>query len=211
MVWRGGARSEQSKVKPMARPRKITQRKRRQYCASLAEGASYTDAAEKIGVTRQAISWVREHDPEFDREVRAARDVATTILVDTAWTRAVHGMPKPIYQGGKLVGYVQEYSDGMLAMLLKAYLPELFKDRVATELTGANGGAVKVQDMMPLEVQQRLAAILQRFRGRQDSAPPLVSASEAVGGYPGSAALPRLTASVPTQNGGPSEGDANVR
>src|SRR5262249_36791287 len=105
----------------MARRRKITERKRAIYLKALAEGASYGEAAAKIGVTRQAVDWVRAHEPEFARRVAAARKTAASILEDTAWNRAVNGWEEPVYQGGKQVGTVRRFSDGNLQMLLKGY------------------------------------------------------------------------------------------
>jgi hypothetical protein len=175
------------------------------------EGSFIGRACEAVGVSRQAIHKHQMKDPEFARQVEVARSVGAGVIEDEAMRRGVEGVEEPIYQGGKLVGTVRRYSDSLLLALLRAHLPEKYTERSKTELTGADGGPVKIADMMPLEVQQRLAAILHRFKARVDSVPSLPSASEAVGGYPGSAAPPRLTTSVPTQNDGPSEGGANVR
>ena len=191
--------------------RKITKRKRRELIALLSEGSFIGRACEAIGVTRQGVHKLQQRDPEFARQIELARSIGAGVLEDEALRRAVQGVDRPVFQGGKLVGHVREFSDTLLLALLRAHLPEKYTERSKTELTGADGGPVKIADMMPLEVQQRLAAILHRFKARVDSVPSLASANEAVGGYPGSAAPPRLTTSVPTQNGGPSEGGANVR
>jgi hypothetical protein len=175
--------------------RKITKRKRREFLSTLSEGSFIGRACEAIGVTRQAVWKLQRADPEFARQVEVARSVGASVLEDEAMRRGLQGVEKPIFQGGKLVGHVREYSDTLLLALLRAHLPEKYTERSKTELTGADGGPVKVQDMLPLEVQQRLAAILQRAKGRA-----------AAGGYPPSGDGERLTTDSPTQNGGPSRG-----
>ena len=49
-------------------------------------------------------------------------------LEEKAWIRAVDGRAKPIYQGGRLVGTVQEYSDGLMVTLLKAHPREKYRE-----------------------------------------------------------------------------------
>jgi hypothetical protein len=142
---------------------------------------------------------LQQRDPEFARQVELARSVGASVLEDEAMRRGLQGVEKPVFQGGKLVGHVREFSDTLLLALLRAHLPEKYTERSKTELTGADGGPVKVQDMLPLEVQQRLAAILQRAKGRGVS-----------GGYPTSGSTPGRTTDVPTQNGGPSTEGADA-
>ena len=51
-------------------------------------------------------------------------------LEDEAWTRAVDGRSRPIFQGGVCVGYVQIYSDSLLITLLKAHRPEKYRENM---------------------------------------------------------------------------------
>lgn len=54
----------------------------------------------------------------------------TDLLEDEAQRRARDGTQKPIYQGGKKVGIVNEYSDTLLIFLLKARRRGKFGDKV---------------------------------------------------------------------------------
>jgi hypothetical protein len=150
--------------------RKITKRKRREFLAALSEGSFIGKACEVIGVTRQAVWKLQKADPEFARQVEVSRSVGASVIEDEAMRRGLHGVERPVFQAGKLVGHVREYSDTLLLALLRAHLPDKYTERQKTELTGAGGGPVRVEDMLPLEVQQRLAAILTRMKGREKGA-----------------------------------------
>ena len=53
---------------------------------------------------------------------------------EEAHRRAVQGIEKPVYQGGRLVGTVREYSDTLLIFLLKGLRPERYKERVYIDI-----------------------------------------------------------------------------
>jgi hypothetical protein len=55
---------------------------------------------------------------------------------DELHRRAVEGNAKPVYQGKELVGHIQEYSDGLLALILKSGNPDKYADRQKVEHTG---------------------------------------------------------------------------
>jgi hypothetical protein len=166
-----------SGIEAVARQRKITQRKRRTLLTLLAQGSRIGVACEAIKVSRQAVHLVRRREPEFNQQVEDALAVGATALEDEALRRAVEGVDRPVFQGGKLCGHVREYSDTLLLALLKARLPDKYRDRVSQEITGAAGGPVRIEDLHPLEAKQRLLAIMERLRTPQDSLPP-------PGGYP---------------------------
>jgi hypothetical protein len=72
---------------------------------------------------------------------------------------------KPVYQQGMLVGHVQEYSDGLLTLLLKAKRPSEFRDG-ERETGGASGGVLVVPGTQPLNDWEAAAASGQAaFRG----------------------------------------------
>ncbi len=70
--------------------------------------------------------------PQFEK--RAARS-----LEDEAVRRAREGITRPVRYKGKIVGYETEYSDQLLIALLKAWLPEKYRERVDNRLSGPNG------------------------------------------------------------------------
>lgn len=113
---------------------------------TLAATANVTRAIEATKAERTAIYGWRNDDEAFARDWDAALDLGTDALEDEAVRRAHEGVDRPVYQGGKLVGTVREYSDTLMITMLKARRPEKFKDRSATELTGKDGGAIEIAD-----------------------------------------------------------------
>jgi hypothetical protein len=89
-------------------------------------------------IPRNIYNW-KQQDPEFEKAYAEAKQVALGLLEDEATRRALHGVEKPVYQGGKLAGFVTEYSDTLMIVLLKANAPEKYRERWTGELTGANG------------------------------------------------------------------------
>ena len=79
------------------------------------------------GVPRRTVYNWRDKWVTFADEWDEALEDACDILEMEAWKRAVN-----------------EKSDRLLMFLLKAHRPEKFKERTATEITGADGGPLVV-------------------------------------------------------------------
>lgn len=101
--------------------------------------ASITKTCDKLGMIRRTFYAWKETDPEFEAKFRKADEMALGVLEDEAHRRAVFGTKRPVFQGGKKVGEITEYSDTLMTVLLKARAPHKYKDRFAGELTGADG------------------------------------------------------------------------
>lgn len=56
-----------------------------------------------------------------------------------AMRRAHEGVRKPVYQGGKRVGFIQEYCDTLLIFLLKGLRPEKYREWFEHAGTGKGG------------------------------------------------------------------------
>ena len=105
-----------------------------------AELGSITAACKAAGgINTRTIHHWRKGDPDFLKRFEEAKLIAITLLEDEAFRRAVTGVQKPVYQGGKKVGEITEYSDNLLITLLKGALPNKYKSNVAAELSGPNG------------------------------------------------------------------------
>jgi hypothetical protein len=112
----------------------------KQAAADVIGKRKYLDALSKVGTqaaalkaarTARATLWRwREEDLDFTMSERQALDELTDALEAEAMRRAFRGVQRPVYQQGQLVGYVTEYSDAILMMLLKANRPEKFRERV---------------------------------------------------------------------------------
>jgi hypothetical protein len=82
------------------------------------------------GVPTQAF-WVwTQEDEDFKEALKHAREIANAHLEDAMIRRGVHGVVKPVYQTGRLVGYIRTYSDSLLTLALKGQIPEKYKDRL---------------------------------------------------------------------------------
>lgn len=91
---------------------------------------------------RTHYDWL-ERDEAYQTVFAEAREDAADHLEQEAIRRAHDGVRKPVYQGGKRVGWIQEYSDVLLIFLLKGLRPEKYRERF--EHTGAGkGGAMLV-------------------------------------------------------------------
>ena len=75
-----------------------------------------------------AYEW-RDDDPKFAQEWKKAIEVGADLLEEEALRRAVQGVQRPVYQGGRLVGNVREYSDTLLIFLLKGAKPQKYAER----------------------------------------------------------------------------------
>lgn len=70
----------------------------------------------------------------FRKQFDAAREEADSSLEGEVYRRAAVGVDKPVYQGGKHVGTVREYSDLLLIFLTKARMPERFRDNFGVQI-----------------------------------------------------------------------------
>jgi len=105
----------------------------------LAQGWSVSKSAIEAGVSPVIVYKWRKEDEEFAKAWAEAVEVGTDTLEDAVLRRARDGVEKPVFYQGEQCGSVQEYSDTLAAFMLKARRPEKYKERTATELTGANG------------------------------------------------------------------------
>lgn len=119
--------------------------------------------AAKIGRATHDV-WMRRSedgtpaDPAYAEAFAKAKEMATECLEREARRRAAEGVLKPVYQGGKLVGHVREYSDLLLIFLLKAQRPAVYRERV--EHVGAGGGPVEHAVTFYLPANPRMQASL---------------------------------------------------
>jgi hypothetical protein len=110
-----------------------------------AETANVRHTCAVTSIPRPTVyAWLKS-DEAFRKAWDEAVELGTGALEDEAVRRAYHGVKKPVFYQGKKCGYIREYSDGMLWNLLKARRPEKYKDRVANEFTGKDGGQIVVK------------------------------------------------------------------
>lgn len=144
----------------------------RPFLAALARTGVIRTACEVAGISRSSITNLSKADPSFEAEMRDAIEDATDTLEAEARRRAIEGIPTPVYQGGALVGTKQEYSDSLMALLLKGNRPKYGTRRV--EAAGALGAATSLD---PATRANRVAELVALAQQRQAAG---ISPSDAV-------------------------------
>lgn len=85
-------------------------------------------AAKRSNVHRQRhYEWLAQ-DAKYQADFKDADDQAQDALETEARRRATEGVPKPIYQGGRLMEVVYEYSDTLLMFLMKGGNPTKYRE-----------------------------------------------------------------------------------
>ena len=105
------------------------QRRKKLFLEDFALGGIVGRAATAAGVERTTVYLWLEHDETFAQAFRQAELRSVEVLEEEARRRAVDGVEKPVYQNGKLVGHVREYSDTLLIFTLKARAPDKYRER----------------------------------------------------------------------------------
>ncbi len=110
----------------------------------LRESANISASARAVGVSSSAVYALRERDGDFRAAWDEALEDAYDVLEAEARRRAFEGVEEPVFYQGRECGVVRKYSDGLAQFLLKGYRRKKFGDK--TEITGADGGALVIDD-----------------------------------------------------------------
>ena len=105
------------------------------YLEALPKYFTVTAACTKAGISTARLSQWRESDGAFLVKEQHARDALADQLEAEAIRRAFKGVRVPVYQGGLLAGHIQQYSDQLLVLMLKALRPEKFRERSEISVT----------------------------------------------------------------------------
>lgn len=123
----------------------ITPEKRKElFLAQLRREPNITKAAKAAGYARRYMYALRDEDPDFARAWDEALDESLDAAEGELYRRAIKGVLKPVYQGGKKVGTVREFSDTLLIF----YLKTIGKKRgyiERHEVTGADGAPIQIE------------------------------------------------------------------
>lgn len=131
-----------------------------------AKNANLTQAAAAATVSRQTVYVWQEHDTDgFAERFHVAEAQANDAIDAEIHRRAITGTLKPVYQGGKKVGSIREYSDTLLIFLAKSRM-EKYRDTTKHEHSGPGGGPIPLA--IGPEDAARIAAAVERMRERED-------------------------------------------
>lgn len=138
--------------------------------AKLRESPNVSAAAKAARIDRSYVYQVRNEDLKFAREWDDAISASVEVAEGELYRRGVKGVRKPVYQSGKLVGHIQEYSDACLIFLLKCHKPSVYRDVVRQEHAGVPGQPVIVRgqvvtEMSDADLDSRTDELIQKREG----------------------------------------------
>jgi hypothetical protein len=100
------------------------------YLRHLSLDGTVTGGCKAAHISIHTVYTWREQDPSFVTREYEAREAFADVVEREMVRRGIHGVVKPVYQGGEQVGEVREYSDSLLAKLAGAARPNKFRERV---------------------------------------------------------------------------------
>lgn len=129
------------------------------FLRELATDGNVTRAASIAGCDRSGVYQYARAHPEFAERWAAALEVAGESLEAEAHRRAVEGVEEPIYYKGVECGRVRRYSDGLLALMLRARRPE-YRETRRVEISKAPKESPVTQESR-IAMARRIAFALQ--------------------------------------------------
>ncbi len=137
----------------------VDQRKIDTFFAELARTDHVGAALRASGLAHRTVYAWKDTDPEFAQRWQEARELFADHLEAEATRRAVEGTKKGVWHQGVCVGNEQQYSDSLLALMLKAKRAREYGDKSKMELSGPDGSALKIEES-PYAIGRRIAFAL---------------------------------------------------
>jgi AcrR family transcriptional regulator len=125
------------------------------FLKAFADRGIVTYSAKAAGVDASTVYRHIKESERFKSLYEQAEEASLGKLEAEMIRRGRDGVKKPVYQGGKKVGYMQEYSDTLLIFALKSRAPHKYRERV--EVTG------NVTHNYRSELDATLAELLDQF------------------------------------------------
>jgi hypothetical protein len=139
----------------------FTAARKKKYCDVLAKTADKLLARTKIGVSVATVRNHRKSDPVFNEMVEDAMEKFRMDLVAAAHKRGVKGLRRGLYYKGEPTVDAdgkpvveKHYSDKMLELLLKRYIPE-FNPKEKVEVTEKVDFDIEGIDLSKLNKEER--------------------------------------------------------
>lgn len=128
---------------------KATHKKERHtaFLAALSRYGNVTRAAEMAGLDRAALYSKRKGDAAFSRAWEEAEALGSAALEDEARRRAYEGWEEPVWHKGSNCGSVRKFSDTLLIVLLKAHMPDKYRENIKIDL-GSRIAAMSPEEKM---------------------------------------------------------------
>lgn len=113
------------------------------FLAALRIHGNVTVACHVCDIDRSTAYRRREEDADFKLAWDDALEAAGDWLEHEARRRAEEGTLKPIYFKGQLVGFEQEYSDQLMALMLKGAKPDKYSEKLTIRIEPADAEVLK--------------------------------------------------------------------
>lgn len=126
--------------------------------ALIAEVGNVTKACAASGISRRAAYEWRGADEGFREAWDDAVEETTEALEGEIYRRAHTGVDEPVFYQGVMCGTIKKFSDTLAMFILKGRRPDKYRDNVRTEITGKDGGPVRITKAEDL-TDDELAAI----------------------------------------------------
>jgi len=120
------------------------------YCSALEEMGYARGAELAAGTSWRTVKEHREMFPDFDAACVEAMEGFRNRLHSAAFERAVEGWDEPVFYQGRIVGSIRRRSDRLMELMLRAHIPEKFRDNVSVDAT-VRGGVLVVPAQMSME------------------------------------------------------------
>lgn len=144
-----------AKERPGQLGTRFTEKRKEIYLAELRRTGRKTYARLAACVSSACVLRHRKKDPTFEELEIHAMAGYNRDLEDEIHRRAVEGVAKPVYQGGKKVGSIREYSDRLLIEKARAHLDE-YKPHVKVDQKTEHSGALSLEaDLSKLDAKGR--------------------------------------------------------
>ncbi|MGD8326726.1 MAG: hypothetical protein PVF65_07415 [Sphingomonadales bacterium] len=138
----------------MPTPNTWTKKRRALFLHHLSETGNVSESARQADMPRHSAYRLRRTDEGFAQDWDDALAQALDQLESVLIQRAIEGVEKPQYFGGKEVGTVKSYSDNLAMFLLKSKRAEVYGDKKAVNTEDRN----KTEDPLAA-LEAKLAAM----------------------------------------------------
>lgn len=144
---------------------KMTDLRKTRFLEKFRELGFAVRACEAVEIGTSTLHDLKKRDPDFLREYNEIKESWNERIEVEMYRRAIHGVPRPVVQGGKVVmvnqtnanGSVtevplvlQEYSDRLLEFMARGRMPEKYGNKVKLDAT-LNSGVMVVEDVIELD------------------------------------------------------------
>ncbi|RME68413.1 MAG: hypothetical protein D6782_01170, partial [Alphaproteobacteria bacterium] len=125
----------------MTKTQRWTPARQRRFLKALAQTANVSASAAAAGLSRSAVYRQRAGDAAFAEAWDEALNTALDALEEALMKRAIQGVDKPVFYGGKPCGSTRTYSDALAMFLLKSRRPEVYGEVAAARRAVRDGAS----------------------------------------------------------------------